>query len=133
MSDSSRNAPVLDLAQIRFPSDAITVKAVRDALNPKDLFDTRTENVFEGLEACVMTERDIARKAFDAALRGIKPNRIGKVDHESAWERREWVNGIDYDYRRFGVSSGPRQTAELIRDVEAQAAAQAKEFIGKGK
>ena len=125
--------PLLDISRLKFPSDAITVKAVRDALNPEGLFDTRKENLFEGLEACVITERQIAQNAFDAALKGLKPNRSGKADLDSALQRREMVTGLDYDYQRFGLSKGARQTVELIRGIEAQAVDQARAFLGTGR
>ena len=133
MPVSSRKVPVLDVTRISFPSDAITVKAARDALNAEGSFDHHQEKMFEGLEACVITERDIAHRAFNAALKGIKPHRTGKQAPQLAWERREMVTGMDSEYQRFGISSGPKQTVELIRRIESQAVAQAQELMGQGR
>jgi hypothetical protein len=43
------------------------------------------------------------------------------------------VSGMDSDYQRYGLSSGARQTVELIRGIEGQAVAQAQAILGTGR
>jgi len=132
MTTTSPESPGIDFSRMSFPTDKLTVKAIRDADTRLDYFDIGP-HPFGNIEAIVITERDIARNAFNAALSGLKPARIGKRDHESAWERREMLDGLDFDYQRYGISSGPKQSVELVRDIEAQAVAQAKEHVGPGR
>ena len=87
--------------------------------------------MFADFEAGVLTERMIARQAFDAALHGVRPTRTGKLKLELALDRREWVSGMDQLYQQYGLSSGPKQSAELVRGIENQAVAQAKALLGK--
>ncbi len=107
--DMSQQADTIDVTRISFPTDKLTIKAVREAENPEDGFDERREGFLSNLEAIVATERDLARKAFQATLKGSKPNRSGKHDLDAALERREMISGVDYDYQRYGLSSGGKR------------------------
>jgi hypothetical protein len=128
VTQNEKNQPTLDISRINFPLDRVTIGTVRKAARR---FDELEEQMFDDLEAGIWTERLIARQAFDAELQGVKPNRIGKVNLELALDRREWVSGMDPLYRNYGLSSGPKQSAELIRGIEAQAIAQARALQGR--
>lgn len=138
MSAPSPEPPKIDLSRIDFPSDRITIKAVR-ATRPGSGFDAKVaeypegKDAFDELVACLSTERELASKAFDAALRGVDPKRIGTRDHKSAWDRQEIISALDSEYRAYGLSSGRQQSIQLIRQIEAQAVAQAKEHLGRGR
>jgi hypothetical protein len=128
VAKSSRDQPTLDISRVAFPLDNVTIGTLRKA-NPS--FDRRDGKLFDDFEAGVLTERMIARQAFDAELNGVKPTRMGRLNLELALDRREWVNGMDQMYQQYGLSSGPRQSAELIRGIESQAVAQARALLGK--
>lgn len=120
------------LEEVAFPTDNLTIKAIREAENLKgSRFDRRSDGHFQHVEALIATERALANKAFVATLAGVKPTRAGKIMLDAARERREMMEGMDHGYQQYGLSSGPAQTVQLIRDLEAQAVAQAKEFLGK--
>jgi hypothetical protein len=134
----SAETPKIDLSRIDFPSDRITVKALR-AARPGSGFDDKVavypegKNAFDEFVACLSTERELAGKAFDAALQGHDLKRIGKGDHKPAWDRQEIVSALDSEYRAYGLSSGRQQSIQLIRQIEAQAVAQAEEHLGRGR
>lgn len=117
------------MSRIKFPLDGVTIGAVRKA---EQFFDER-EHMLDSLEAGILTERMIARQAFEAELHGVKPTRMGKLNHELALDRREWVSGMDQLYQEWELSSGPKQSAELVRGIEAQAIAEAKALLGKSR
>jgi len=117
--------PQLDIAKIAFPTDRLSIKDLRK-LFPAE-FDGPDERVeFFGvggrgqdLEAVLQLEREIARKTFEVAL-GRAPS--------------DWAEKYEIDPREdvakslieYGLASGPNQAEQMIREIEAQATAQAK-------
>jgi hypothetical protein len=149
MSETRKDLPEIDFSRISFPSDRLTIKAVRDWVGQKygaKRFDKALidradhaesdeyKNLFtarSGVIDLMAGERELARNAFVAALDGYKPRRIGRQDIDKAGDRRGTRDVLHIDYQRFGLSSGPKQTALLIREIESQAVAQAEEHLGR--
>jgi hypothetical protein len=143
MPRENSETPVIDFTRITFPSDRLTIKAVRDAIgrdrgpNRLDmvLLEPLGSHLFEsktGLADFLALERELARNAFTAALEGYKPARIGRQDLEKAGERRGISDCLNIKYRQFRLASGPKQSAQLVRDIEKQAVVQAQEHLGRG-
>ncbi len=115
----------LDYTSLSFPSDAITVRAIRRA-HP-DLIDVEgADNYFgepaaaHGVGTAVYLERLLARAAFEVAL--------GKADDilaANCLDREGCIDELAQVYERYGVSTGRHYTEELIRTLEKAAAAQA--------
>ncbi|HEX4609317.1 MAG TPA: hypothetical protein VH092_14055 [Urbifossiella sp.] len=124
-----RHSPLdyIDYTSLHFPSDRITLLDVRRA-HP-DRFDVEDGRQFsdpEGkgdfrLAPLVYLERIIARAAFEAALG--KPSDLYA---ERGLERAGCVEEVAELYRMYGVSTGLQHTQQLVRDLETQAAKQAK-------
>jgi hypothetical protein len=119
----SDQPPLIDLTRIAFPTDRLTVKELRernpldfDRLDKKDGSPKSTEENFHTVLDC---EREVAWRAFRAALG--QPVRISPI----AEETRPIVMR---EYVRLGLATGPHHAEQLIRNVEAQAAAQAKGY-----
>lgn len=117
--------PEIDLAKINFPFDRLDIKSLRERF--PDRFDRadRLPNFFmrdraDHLNAELQLERDIAKWAFDKAMG--RPPRGNNPDEEGV---REWLAEGLVEY---GLATGPHHAEQLIRDIEAQAAAQAKGF-----
>ena len=110
---------------IRFPSDSVTVAAVRRVHpNRFDVEDGRRFQTLEGepeftLGAALHVERILARAAYETA-RGNPDDYLAScgLSREDCLEDR-----TDF-YRTYGVADGRRQTEELIRRIEAQAVEQ---------
>lgn len=120
--------PEIDLKPFSFPSDRLTVKALRAvepglfaSASPADLHESFSHS---DCAAMLFWERVAARQAYQAAL--------GQplVDAEP---REELVEMLNDHYREYGLSSGPHQTEQLIRRVELQASNQARKHLGKGR
>lgn len=122
---SDTHIDYVDYTSLSFPSDAITVLAIRRA-HPEKIDVEGADMYFgepagaHGVGSAVYLERLLARAAFEAV--------IGKKEDILA------VNGLDRDacvdelnalYTRYGVSKGKHHTEELIRTFEKAAAAQA--------
>ena|SRR5579883_1144506 len=118
--------PEIDFKTLSFPSDRLTIKALRLAEpqlfatdNPVDLDKTFAHSDFSSM---LSWERVVARQAYKAAL--------GQPDPD-AEERGELVDMLTEHYRDYGLSSGPHQTEQLVREIEAQASGQAGRHGGK--
>jgi len=114
----------LNVSALDLPSDRITFGQVRRA-HP-DCFDTyqkSSERSISSLNvaATIATELILARNAY-AKAKGLPPYK--PMDQK---ERRREIDGLDADYCEFGISTGPRQTFELIRKLERDSANQAKQ------
>ena len=127
MSSPDPSPVALDYSSITFPSDRITLADLRrahperfDAEGGVGFHQTDGDATFV-LNTLLYTERLLARAAFEKALGrpGDAVREIGGV------ERDDCVEGLSEDYAFYGVASGPRLTEQLVRDIEAQAAAQA--------
>lgn len=112
----------VDFRSIHFPSDALTLNALR-ALVP-EIFDSgriegeRYERLVKTLEdklaSLISCEREIAYVAFmKAAGREQLPDEFG-LDYRSILEKH---------YIEFDLASGPHHARQLIRDIESQASA----------
>ncbi len=120
-------APHIDFSRLVYPTDRLTIGQLRvvepDLFARDDVLEfEKTWNDAEPM-AGLLLEREIAHKAFAAALGLPEPH-----DRESRDELVEMLGGF---YGRFGLSSGPKHTAELVRSIESQAVDQAKQFLGR--
>lgn len=117
----------LDLAAIRFPSDRITLADIRRVHATR--FDAEVGGGFEHLpddadftlDTLLYLERLLARATFEKARgrRGDYLSEVGLLD------RGTIVKELTAHYRTYGVARGGKHTTEqLVRDIEAQAAAQ---------
>jgi len=70
-------------------------------------------------------EAQLIDKAFQSAL--------GKPDPHPQNSRDELIESLVDDYKFFGLASGRQHTAQLVRDFEATATAQAKAQLGPGR
>lgn len=124
--DGPRPGPALedlDFRNIRFPSDGITVRRLRE-LHP-DLFDhgyhagggaqpvylLRPEeagHVTDRLGNLLFIERFVVASAYAAAERIDPPE--GEPD--------ALIEELSNLYLRYGLASGPQHAAQLIRDLE---------------
>jgi hypothetical protein len=111
----------LDLSKIILPSDRITMGTVRrveaDAFEPYISYDPISLDIV----ATVATETLLARAAY-AKARGITP-----AEPVSPSERREYILNLHDDYCLYGISTGIRQSNELIRAMERAATQQARQ------
>lgn len=104
---------------IMYPADAITIGQMR-RIEP-DLFAANALGGYAGgAEALSLHcwEQVIAEKAFAVAC--------SLADPFPEAERGEIVAIIDHGYQSYGISSGARQSLELVRDIERSAASQAR-------
>lgn len=121
--------PDIDLSGIQFPSDTITIRALREAHpeqfdigfaggggyeQPKFFFNGSDGATAEDtLGAMLYCERLIATDAY-AAAKGVAGMGVSIDDFKE--ELAEL-------YTRYGISKGPHHAAELIRGIEQQGAA----------
>jgi hypothetical protein len=127
MTRPSPPEPSLDFRRITFPSDRITIGTLR-AAHPH-IGGSPTDGIPEDsdVNALLGVEREFALRAFRKALgRSRPPSRDGDY-------RRELASCLDDGYVRYGLSSGPHDTEVLLRGIEAQAAGQAREWIGRSR
>jgi hypothetical protein len=123
----SQAEPHIDFARIAFPSDRLSIGAIRRAF-PKTLDGPQPrgagrslDNILSGL---IDVERQLAEDAFSAAV-GRRRRWAG------ARHRGNAVAELSSEYVLFGLAEGPHHARELIRGVEAQAIAQANAHLGK--
>ncbi|MBX9580278.1 MAG: hypothetical protein K2X87_08225 [Gemmataceae bacterium] len=131
--------PKIDFKTIDFPSDKLSIKDLRRAF-PKlgydlwleDRFDYRFKtgeirrpmSLDDTIHALLDFERDFAEQAFLQAL-GVPLRDGGGYLHEEA------VETLRSDYIKLGLAAGDHQVAELVRNVERQAVAQANQHRGR--
>jgi hypothetical protein len=120
----AESSDTLNVVALDLPSDRITMGQVRRS--QPNLFDTYHESSEHeismlNIAATIATELILARNAY-AKAKGLPP--FQPMDHK---ERRREIDGLDADYGQFGISTGPKQTFELIRKLERDAANQAKQ------
>jgi hypothetical protein len=123
----TQNAPELDYTRLSFPTDALTLKAIRAVL--PELFAQETPAFLDGSDITVAgllsVERALAHKAFAVTLGLDDPN-----PHEN---RNDLIEMMAEEYQRFGLASGLVHTQQLARDIEKQAIDQAKTLLGQGR
>jgi len=116
-------AKSLDVTKLDLPSDKITVGTLRKR-DPRvfadyhTMMDTSIADISIG--AVIATELVLARNAFLQASGIVSEDVIDPV------QRREEIMNLNVDYCEHGISSGIRQTNELVRQLEHQATQQAR-------
>jgi hypothetical protein len=116
----------IDYRAIKFPSDQITIADIRIA-HP-ERFDVENASWFKrtqddpkfSLNVILYLERLLARTAFQEA--------IGKpLDMMAEWglDRTDCLDELTRFYATYGIAQGVHHTEQLVRDLEAQATAQA--------
>ncbi len=113
----------LDLKPIAFPTDRLTIGDLRRdqpvLFSQEGLFRSYSSSSAGLLNVltAMLSERILAEKAFAKAA--------GQADRWASEERREHLDALNEYYVRLGLSSGPRATRELVRQIEQAAVAQA--------
>jgi hypothetical protein len=115
--------PRVDFGTINFPTDSITLGTIRR--HEPDMFTMdgiggATSNV--QAIATLFHEEILAEKTFAVA--------IGRIDPHPDMPRPFLVRLLDGAYRAYGISSGPKQSVELVRGIERQASEQARAMKG---
>lgn len=118
-----QHTPTLRLDLLAFPTDSLTVADLRRAqpilFSEKGLFHSYDNSQASSMDVLtfMLSERILAQKAFAAAA--------GLPDPWPDADRREEVKDLNCYYVQMGLSSGLRHTQQLVRAIEAAAAAQA--------
>jgi hypothetical protein len=125
--------PKIDFTKIDFPSDGLTVKTLRkvhpdqiDADAFPSLFSQGNRGSADNLLGNLLhDERTIAEAAFNGAL--------GKPPHEflGKQELQSYADELSDIYTQYGLATGKHHAQELIRGIEAQGIAQARQLSGK--
>lgn len=121
VTDVSR--PRLDVVQIKFPTDAITLGQMRDKESERFATDDFVSGHLQALSTRAI-EYVLAEKAFAAAL--------GLPDPVGHWHRAFIVELLGDAYREYGLSAGPHEDEQLARRIEGQAVEQAQRLKGPG-
>jgi hypothetical protein len=122
-------SPEIDLTKIEFPSDVMTIKAIRrlwpvavDTGEKVDLFSRPVGGrAGEMLSNMLTMERDLAKATFGLEF-GREPN-ITYADDDV----KLLAEDLSKLYTRYGIADGPNSAKELIRNIESQAVAQARQ------
>jgi hypothetical protein len=115
----------LDYTSIQYPSDRITVGDIRRT-HP-ERFDSERAELFNrtgndpnfAISVILYLERLLAHAAYEDA-RGKGVNVFGP----SGLDREDCLEELTQFYALYGVAQGTHHTEQLVRDIEAQAAAQ---------
>jgi hypothetical protein len=128
-SSDGGDFPKLDLSTVRFPSDDLTIRILRQAhprsfdvgivggedAQPRFFFQPlRPDHVDSTVAAMLYWERMLAANAYAAAA-GIK-----RID--TGFSYADITDELTQLYSRYELASGPHHAAQLIRDFEQQAA-----------
>lgn len=130
--------PAIDLTKIEFPTDKLTVKMVRKAYpqgfdvepSPNSVVDRlrrrplRRESLDNILACIVDFERILADVAFKTARGQSVEDADGSRDRETIFYN------LGSDYVRLGLARGEHEAHEMLRGIEAQATAQARQHGG---
>lgn len=113
----------LNQDEIQFPTDRLTILDLRSRFPEDFRYSWAPKSVSQmafvnRLLPAIELERELALRAFCET--------VGKRDYPRNREpRHELVDLLASDYRQLGLSTGEKMSAELIRDFERQATAQA--------
>jgi hypothetical protein len=126
--DSTHPEPHLDFTKIDFPTDRLTIQAVRQRF--PDALDAEAPGQHMDLEkielpAMLRIERNLAKWAFDAAL-GKSPFKPGSGPVGLLDIARYKVGDL---YVRYGLAKGTHHAEQLIRAFEQAAADQARQHM----
>jgi hypothetical protein len=131
--------PKIDLAAIDYPSDRLTVKMMRQYMphafdvEPRPDWDrlvTESRSRFRRMSMdnvlahFIDAERQVAESAFKKALG--QP-----VEGFSDIMREETFEVLSSDYIKFGLARGEHEAQEMLRGIEKQAEAQARQHGGQ--
>ncbi len=132
--------PTIDFTQIAFPSDRLTIKELRKSiphcfdLPARDGYQPRfrqgffrRENLENYLGGIINTERELAALAFYTALGQEKPTHHDR----KLGPRWEAAEVLIHDWTQVGLTTGEHHGEQLIREIEAQAVAQARRHLGQ--
>jgi hypothetical protein len=142
-------SPKIDYGQIDFPSDRLTFKQIR-ALASKPTyadFPSLEGYLFDhvtGLATMHYIEKNFADVGFakgtgdpkrieEAILKlnaGWRDNEPDVV-YDEALATQDSVDSLADDYQKFGIADGPETAKQLVRRLEDNAAAQAREKLGR--
>jgi hypothetical protein len=123
--------PPIDLYAIQFPSDKVTLgqarKIDRELNGVGDFSSSRRLNNAHAIDILAMIpltyELELAEKAYAKAL--------GLADPSPLSTRAELVSALRDQWEQYGISSGPQQSTQFIRDIERDAKRQAEQHLGK--
>jgi hypothetical protein len=124
--------PPLDLYAMQFPSDKVTLGQARKIdreLNGDGVFSSSHRLNFAHAPTDILAvipltyEFELAEKAYAKAL--------GLPDPLPHTTRAELVNDLRREWKQDGISSGPQQSTQFIRDIERDAKRQAEQHLGK--
>jgi hypothetical protein len=129
--------PAIDFTQLPFPSDNLTVAALRKAYPysfdlPSRIvaskFDTPREygriSLEETLGGVIDAERMVASMAFKQAM-GLPP-----TESEAQRSRETLRESLASEYVTLGLAAGEHHADQLIRHIEAEATTQARSHPG---
>jgi hypothetical protein len=132
--------PTVDFTQIEFPSDKLTVKMLREAW--PDAFDMDRldelgrapyrrykRHAIDSIlgESMIDLERMVAERAFKVALGQ-------SVDNDSRIsDKDDLIDGLAATYTRTGLARGEHEVMAMIRRIEVQAEAQARQHGSRGR
>jgi hypothetical protein len=116
---------MINLSAIHFPSDSLTIGAVRKLhrdkfdgdVNPTFFHELPRSGADRSIGLMLFIERALARIAFDTAL--------GEPLTELL-TRDEFVGDLAELYARYGIANGPHHAQQLVRTFEAEATSQAR-------
>lgn len=125
--------PTIDLTKIDFPTDRLTIKGLRKAYPqgfdveppPDSTLDRllkrplRRQSLDNVLACTVDCERILADMAFKTARKQSVEDLDGSRDRETILET------LGGDYIRLGLARGEHEAEQMLREIEAQATAQA--------
>jgi hypothetical protein len=130
--------PAIDFTRLSFPSDDLSIRHLRAVeaqfAGDRNGFAQEEPAFFESegkiadVASTLFLERALAHKAFAAALGKPDPH----PDDEEL-TRSEAIRMLGDCYEGYRLSSGVKHTQELVRDIEAQAVAQAREYHGRAR
>lgn len=130
MSDEEEQEPITHnpyFAKLNFPSDNITIGQIRKdqpnlLLNAHEAYEGWQELSVHSL---VCMELQYAEHLWAKAM--------GEEVKPFYQPRDNLVRELNEFYRDFGISSGPKQTEEILRRFEKEISELAKEALGKGR
>jgi hypothetical protein len=133
--------PKIDFAAIDYPTDKLTVKQLRQRtphafdVEPRPEWGTyivtdnrsrfRRMTMDNVLGHVVDSERQLAEWAFKKALGQPVP------DWDLSSERDTTMDNLSSEYIKWGLARGEHEANEMLRGIEAQATAQARQHGGR--
>jgi hypothetical protein len=124
--------PLIDFSQISFPSDKLTIAALRKAYPnsfdlparmPSSKYEEPTEygrgSLEQTLGGVIDAERLVASLAFKESLG------LALTESEALRPREVIHDSLTSEYITLGLASGEHHANQLVRDIETQATSQA--------